>query len=45
MSTEERVVRPEEEAGFFSELLGDAAFRRLLGGTFGESWVPAMPFS
>lgn len=45
MSTEERVVRPEEDAGFFSELLGDAAFRRLLGGTFGESWVPTMPFS
>lgn len=32
VSTEERVVRPEEETGL---LLGDAAFRRLLGGALG----------
>ena len=37
------MVRPEEEMDFFSGLLGDAAFRRLLGGTFGVS--AARPFS
>lgn len=39
-SREERVVRPEEEGGFFSVLLGDAAFRRLLGGAGVSSRVP-----
>jgi hypothetical protein len=38
-------VRPEEDMGFFSVLLGDAAFRRLLGGALGEPSVAAVPFS
>jgi hypothetical protein len=45
VSTDERVVRPEEEGGFFSVLLGDAAFRRLLGGALGVSSVAPVPFS